>query len=149
MSIFQDMSFEIHPQLLKDTLYIGDTSLSKLLLMNDSRFPWVILLPRKNNLREIYELNSTEQGILMSEITLISKAMQSLFSADKMNVAALGNQVPQLHIHIIARKKTDPAWPLPVWGRNDAIPYSVLESGKIIHDILSHPHLFKAFDNKK
>jgi diadenosine tetraphosphate (Ap4A) HIT family hydrolase len=108
-------AFTLHPRLAADTIALGDWPLCRLLLMNDARFPWVILVPARPDLREIHDLPPAERATLIEEIARASALMQQAFKADKMNVAALGNQVPQLHIHIIARFAADPAWPNPVW----------------------------------
>jgi len=92
--------------------------------MNDSRFPWIILVPALPDLREITDLPSKERHLLLDEISLVSETLQKLTGAQKMNVAALGNMVPQLHIHVIARFEQDEAWPKPVWGVGMAQPYS-------------------------
>lgn len=91
--------------------------------MNDSRYPWLILVPEHPGLRDLHDLRNDDQVTAMTEIDLASRALQHLHSPDKINVAALGNMVPQLHIHVIARFTHDPAWPAPVWGIGDAIPY--------------------------
>lgn len=116
--------YELHPQLAKDTIQVGQYELSDVLLMNDTRYPWVILVPRRVNVREIHQLTESEQQRLLHESSFTAKAMMQLFSAHKMNVAALGNMVEQLHLHHIARFTTDATWPNPVWGRGDAEPYS-------------------------
>lgn len=111
------MSFHLHEQLLKDTVEISDLPLCKVLLMNNRHFPWLILVPRIADIIEIHDLSLQDQQQLFSEITSTSSQMKQLFSADKMNIAALGNVVPQLHIHVIARFQNDLAWPKPVWGQ--------------------------------
>ncbi len=110
------MTFTLNPQLESDTLFIDELPISRLLLMNDNRIPWFILVPRKPNITEIYQLDAKDQIQLFHEISSISKWAQNFFQADKINMAALGNVIPQLHIHIIARYKQDFAWPKPVWG---------------------------------
>lgn len=127
--------FQLHSQLVQDTFFIQDLSLSRVLLMNDKRFPWVILVPRKNNLTEVHQLTEPDLTLCFSEVKLISKALQDYSSADKMNIAALGNRVPQLHIHVIARKTTDAAWPKAVFGHGKAIPYSANEAQELIENI--------------
>ena len=117
------MAFQLHPRLAADTMLLGRFGLSRLLLMNDARYPWCILVPERENIREIHELTETDQVTLLHEVSLLSQRMQERFDAHKMNVAALGNQVPQLHVHVIARTTMDPAWPGPVWGVGDALPY--------------------------
>jgi len=108
--------FQLHPQLVSDTVGVVDLDLCQVLLMNDQNYPWVLMVPKRPDLREMHDLSPGDQQMLGSEITQVSRAMQRLFKADKMNVAALGNMVPQLHIHVIARYKNDSAWPGPVWG---------------------------------
>ncbi len=116
---------DLHPQLVKDTIIIGRFNLCILLLMNDANYPWFILVPDCENIQEIYQLDKKDQQTLLEESSLLSEVLAKEFSADKLNVAALGNIVPQLHIHHIVRYKNDPAWPAPVWGKQPAIPYSV------------------------
>lgn len=110
------MPFTIHPQLEKDTVLLGHISLCEVRLMNNALYPWIILVPAQDRLTEITDLSTEQQITLIREISLVSSAMQNAYQPDKMNVAALGNIVPQLHIHIIARFKDDEAWPNPVWG---------------------------------
>ncbi len=117
------MSFSLHEQLAADTFYLGDLPLCRVLLMTDARFPWLVLVPRIEAVREIHELAETDRFRLVEEITLSARQLQRHAMADKMNIAALGNQVPQLHIHVIARFHADSAWPNPVWGRGPAEPY--------------------------
>lgn len=116
--------YELHPQLRKDTIVIGQFELSDVLLMNDERYPWVILVPRREQLREIYQLAEADQQQLLKESNFVSKVMAELFSAHKMNVAALGNIVEQLHLHHVARFTSDAAWPKPIWGVGETVPYS-------------------------
>ena len=110
------MGFELDAQLANDTVELGQLGLSRVLLMKDANYPWIILVPERLAITELYELDEDDQLTLMSEITALTQGMKQIFSADKMNVANLGNMVPQLHIHLIARFKNDPAWPGPVWG---------------------------------
>lgn len=126
--------FSLHLTLEADTMPLGMLPLSYVLLMNNMLFPWVILVPRRPDISEITELLPIERGELMEEIALISGMMQSIYAPDKMNIAALGNMVPQLHIHVIARYKTDEAWPNPIWGRGSK-PYSdmgILEASDVL-----------------
>lgn len=116
--------FTIHPQLEKDCIHIGDFSLCSLLLLNDANYPWLILLPRREGLTEIYQLPVADQHQLMAESSCLCQCMHQLFRPDKMNIAAIGNIVPQLHIHHIARFRADACWPAPVWGAVPAKPYS-------------------------
>lgn len=115
--------FKLHPQLAADTFPVGSLELCDLLLMNDSNYPWLILVPKVPDVREIHALTPGDQQKLMTEITLVSRQLERLTNADKINVAALGNMVPQLHVHVIARFETDAAWPGPVWAKVPAAPY--------------------------
>ena len=108
--------FTLDSRLEADTFPVGELKLSRVLLMNDARFPWVILVPRRDGLREIIDLEPKDRATLYREIESVSEAMQRLFKPTKLNVAALGNMVAQLHVHIIARFDNDAAWPKPVWG---------------------------------
>ncbi len=110
------MTFELHPQLAKDCLPVIDLMLCRVLLMNNSNFPWLILVPMRENMREIFDLSREDYTLVMEEIRTVSEKFCEFSKADKMNVAALGNMVPQLHIHTIARFKNDAAWPNPVWN---------------------------------
>jgi diadenosine tetraphosphate (Ap4A) HIT family hydrolase len=110
------MAWSLHPQLERDTANLGDLPLSRVLVINDANYPWVLLVPRRPEITEIVDLDEVEQAQLMTEITRVSRAVREVTKCDKLNVAALGNMVPQLHVHIIARFRSDPAWPKPVWG---------------------------------
>jgi len=129
--------FSLHPQLEKDCLFVDDLKLCRLLLMNDQTYPWCILVPRRPDLKEIHELDETDRQQFMRESCQLAEIMSELFSADKMNVAALGNIVPQLHIHHIARKTDDAAWPGPVWGAVPASPYTDTQQKETIRKIKS------------
>lgn len=117
------MTFELHHRLAADCFDIGALPLCQVLLMNDARFPWCILVPRLAGLRDFHRLPRSERMALFDEIEATSIALEEIVSPHKLNVAALGNQVPQLHIHVIARKTDDAAWPAPVWGSGAAVPY--------------------------
>lgn len=119
-----DAGFALHPQLQKDTLPVCELRLCSVLLMNDARYPWVILVPRVADVREIWELSKARQELMWQETTHCAERLKELTRADKMNVATLGNLVPQLHIHVVARTADDAAWPAPVWGRGEAQPYA-------------------------
>lgn len=116
--------FTLHPQLEKDTLTLGQFPLSQLLLMNDRQFPWFILVPRVVGVREIYQLSLKDQQQLLKESSLLGQTLMELYQGDKLNVAALGNLVPQLHLHHIVRFKTDPCWPAPIWGKLPVVSYT-------------------------
>ena len=134
--------FELHPRLAQDTLVIGDFALSRLLLMNDAHYPWFILVPRRAGIREIYELSAEDQVQLLRESSQLAKVLSRIFEADKINLAALGNMVPQLHIHHIVRYRTDPAWPKPVWGLLPAKPYSKRALQETCTNLVEHLHDF-------
>ena len=116
-------AFEVHEQLLNDCFVVGDAELCRVLLMNDARFPWLILVPRIQGLRDFHEVPINHRSALFDEIESASLAVEKLVNADKINVAALGNQVPQLHVHVIGRLTSDVAWPGPVWGEGVPDPY--------------------------
>ena len=109
--------FVLSPQLEADTIFIGDLKLCRLLLSRDANYPWCILVPRREDITEIHHLNELDQQQLLKESSRLSKVMSDVFSADKMNVAALGNVVLQLHVHHVVRYHTDPSWPAPIWGK--------------------------------
>jgi len=117
------MPFALHPTLARDTVEVARLRLCRVLLMKDRRFSWLILVPEREAVREIYELSVTDRAVLIEEIAAASEVLARLFQPDKINVGALGNVVPQLHVHVIARFSTDPAWPGPVWGSGAAVPY--------------------------
>lgn len=116
--------FTLNQKLKEDTVEIVQLQLSLVLLMKDSSFPWLILVPVRESIREIHELTGKDRSILIEEISLSSQVIKRLYSPDKINVGALGNIIPQLHIHVIGRFKTDSAWPGPVWGAGPLKPYS-------------------------
>lgn len=130
--------FELDERLNKDTWFIGDMALCQALLMNDSQFPWVILVPRRENCRELIDLQGEDRELLWRESDAVSLALRNLFSPHKLNVAALGNVVPQLHLHHIARFTDDRAWPQPVWGRQPAIAYVEDEAVSRIEALAQH-----------
>lgn len=118
------MGFVLDPRLAGDTHPVGELALSRLLLMDDARFPWLILVPRIAGARELIDLDATDRGVLLDEISAVGRAMETLLTPDKLNVAALGNVVPQLHVHVIARFEHDAAWPRPVWGVGEGVAYT-------------------------
>lgn len=115
--------FQLHPQLEADSVRIGLFRLSQVRLINDSNYPWALLVPERKGITEIHQLPPEDRAQLMEESAFLSEKLAVLFRADKMNIAAIGNMVPQLHIHHIVRYQTDPAWPAPVWGRFPMKPY--------------------------
>lgn len=128
-------AFELHPRLAADTFRVCELPLSSLLLMNDARFPWCILAPRRDGLRELHALPPADGAALLDEIRRVARALEARGGVDKMNVAALGNQVPQLHVHVIARRQDDPAWPNPVWGSGAAEPYDDASARGLVDDL--------------
>ena len=119
-----DTPFSLAPELQRDCIELADWPLCKVLLMNDSQYPWFILVPRVAGVKEIIDLSEELQITLLQESGKLSKLLQQVFKPDKLNVAALGNMVPQLHVHHIARFTTDAAWPAPIWGKLPAVPYT-------------------------
>jgi diadenosine tetraphosphate (Ap4A) HIT family hydrolase len=111
-----DSPWSLHAQLQKDTIDIGDLPLSRVLVIKDAHYPWLLLVPRRDKAVEIIDLAEVEQAQLMTEISRVARALKEITKCDKLNIAALGNMVPQLHVHIIARRTGDVAWPRPVWG---------------------------------
>jgi diadenosine tetraphosphate (Ap4A) HIT family hydrolase len=127
----------IHPLLVKDCQLLGRFMLNHLLLMRDANYPWFILVPDREGISEIHQLSEADQQQLLRESSQLSMALESAFSPDKLNIAALGNVVPQLHLHHIARYKTDAAWPTPVWGKVPAKPYLDYELAAVVQSLTS------------
>ena len=123
--------FSLHEMLTRDCIELMELPLSTLLLMNDSQYPWFILVPRVADIADIYQLDWQQQQQFLNESSLLSELLMQQFNGDKMNVAALGNICPQLHVHHIVRYKGDKAWPKPVWGQFPAIAYSQQELASI------------------
>ena len=115
--------WQLHPQLAADTSPVIELPLCEVRLMDDANHPWLVLVPRVADIVEIIDLETTQRTQLTAEIDAACRALKALFKPDKLNVAALGNMVPQLHVHVIARYRTDIAWPRPVWGAAQAKPY--------------------------
>jgi len=115
--------FSLHPRLVADTVFVADWALSRVVAMNDARYPWLILIPRRDGATEIFDLSAEDRRTMIEEIARASDGLKSLTAAAKINVGALGNLVPQLHVHIVARNPGDAAWPGPVWGQGSAQPY--------------------------
>jgi diadenosine tetraphosphate (Ap4A) HIT family hydrolase len=124
-------AFVLHPTLAHDTVEVTRLPLCRVLLMKDRRFPWLILVPEREGAREIHELSPADRAALIEEIARAGEALQRLFQPDKLNVGALGNVVPQLHVHVVARFVSDPAWPGPVWGSGVAEAYPEDELGEV------------------
>jgi diadenosine tetraphosphate (Ap4A) HIT family hydrolase len=124
-----EIGWSLHPQLHADTAPVCDLALSRVLVMNDANFPWLILVPRRAGVTEIFDLGA-EQVTLLNEMSLASRALKEITQCDKLNVAAIGNVVPQLHVHIVARRNDDALWPKPVWG---TAPPRAYEPGALEH----------------
>jgi len=122
--------FQLHSQLEADTVLVGRFPLSLLLLSKDANYPWCILVPQREGMEEIYQLDSADQLQLLHESSLLAETLAALFAADKINVATIGNMVPQLHMHHVVRFKSDVAWPRPIWGAVEAVAYQ--------EDMLAH-----------
>lgn len=116
--------FKLDERLLKDTVALGDLALCRVLLMNDSRYPWLILVPRCADMSEVFQLSAAEQQQLWQETSHVGQVLKDVFQADKINIATLGNVVKQLHMHVVVRMQDDAAWPSPVWGNGAAQAYT-------------------------
>ncbi len=138
--INQMSTFTLHPQLESDSFFIRDLPLSQLRLSNQKNAPWLVLVPRRPDIQEIFQLTADDRAQLMEEITQVSQALMTLYAPDKINVGALGNIVPQLHVHVIARFKTDEAWPHAIWGKLEPAPYTA-NAVKAIKDRLNDEKL--------
>ncbi len=128
---------KLHPQLEKDCIIFGEFTLCTLLLLNDANYPWFILVPKRDNMTELHQLSTTDQQQFLKESILLSRCLEETFHPDKLNIAALGNVVPQLHIHHIARFTTDACWPKPVWGAVTATPYQKEQLKTVKKQLLS------------
>lgn len=124
-------TFILDPRLAAESFPLGQLSLCEVLLFDDARFPWLVLVPKKAGLAEIIDLDTRERALLMDDITKSSEALKRLTGCHKLNVAALGNQVRQLHVHVIARFETDAAWAGPVWGKGARVPYKEKARGDL------------------
>ena len=127
-----DLAWSLHSQLKKDTIDIGDLPLSKVLVIKDANYPWLLLVPRRPEKVEIIDLDEVEQAQLMAEVSRAARALKDITKCDKLNIAALGNMVPQLHVHVIARRTGDAAWPRPVWG---VVPPLAHDAAEVQHFI--------------
>lgn len=123
------MTFALDPRLAEDTVPVYSWELCLVRLMNERAYPWLVLVPRRAAVREIHDLNGADRAQLMVEINRASRTLAELYQPDKINVAALGNVVPQLHVHVIGRTPSDPAWPAPVWGE---LPHTPYDEGELI-----------------
>lgn len=131
-------TFQLHPRLAQDCFVVGQLPLSLLLLMNDRQYPWYILVPQRNNISEIYQLDTEDRQQLMLESCWLAEAMADIYRPDKFNIANIGNLVPQLHVHHVARYRTDIAWPTPIWGKFPVCAYSEENADLQIQCMRSH-----------
>jgi diadenosine tetraphosphate (Ap4A) HIT family hydrolase len=127
--------FELHPQLAKDCFVVGDLALDRVLLMNDANYPWLVLVPRRTGLRELYELGEADLALFWRESAEVGRRIMARFGGGKLNVAALGNQVAQLHVHHVVRHVGDAAWPRPIWGVVPGKPYGSEEAATAIEGL--------------
>lgn len=125
--------FNLDPRLQQDTHHLGDLPLSRVLLSNDAQYPWFILVPRRDQVSELFDLDEQDRQQLWRETELLAQRLSTAFGADKINVATLGNVVAQLHMHVIVRYRNDAAWPAPVWGKHPAQPYSAEQLADLRH----------------
>jgi diadenosine tetraphosphate (Ap4A) HIT family hydrolase len=128
----KDFQWTLHSTLERDTVPVGDLPLCRVLLINDANYPWLLLVPRRAGANEITDLEYIEQAQLMTEMTAAGRVLKELTGCDKINTAALGNVVPQLHVHVIARRRGDAAWPKPVWGAVPPVAYSNTELERVL-----------------
>lgn len=115
--------FALDPQLARESVFVADRALCRVLLMDDARFPWLVLVPRRAGLVELFDLDATERALLFDELEQAARALRSVAPCTKLNVGALGNVVRQLHLHVVVRREGDAAWPGPVWGHGPRRPY--------------------------
>ncbi|HHX34241.1 MAG TPA: HIT domain-containing protein [Gammaproteobacteria bacterium] len=139
--------FEVDERLAQDTIFLGDFALCRVLLMNDSRYPWLILVPRCAAISEVFELTVEQQQQFWQETNYVGCVLKKVFQADKVNIATLGNVVEQLHMHVVLRMRNDEVWPAPVWGKGDAQHYTAADVAKIsetLHSALAEHWLSTA-----
>lgn len=129
------MSFVLHPWLEADTHFAADWPLCRVLVMNDARYPWLVLVPRVENVTEVTGLDVSGRALLMDEIDRAGRLIRALPGVTKLNIGALGNLVPQLHVHVVGRHQGDPAWPGPVWGYSPAVPYAADALARVLHSV--------------
>ena len=127
--------WSLHPQLARDTIPVGDFGLSRVLLSNDANYPWLILVPRRPGLTEIIDLEANQQIQFMGEIDAAARVLKAVTECEKLNIAAIGNIVTQLHVHVVARRHSDAAWPKPVWGTVPACAYDEAALQKLLETL--------------
>lgn len=129
--------FILHPRLTADTTPVTDWALSRVLLMNDARYAWLVMVPRREGAVELFDLSEADRRVFIEEIARAARLLKAVSGATKINVGALGNLVPQLHVHVVARRSGDPAWPGPVWGHSAAVPYTAATREALIAKIVA------------
>lgn len=137
MKLHTPAEFQLDPRLEADTHHVASLPLCDVLLMNDNRFPWLILVPRLAEAIEIVDLDELQKSTLWQEVDQASQELRALTACDKLNIGALGNMVRQLHIHVIGRYAGDAAWPGPVWGKGTAVPYEDIAAKAIVNNFRS------------
>lgn len=140
MNVDQEAQFELDARLAKDTVFVANWNLCEVRLMDDAQFPWLVLVPRRAGVSELDDLNEHDRTRLMHEIQRAMKALRAVVDCDKLNVGALGNIVRQLHVHVLARRKDDPAWPGPVWGHGPAHHYLPEARDKLVAALRKEGH---------
>ena len=135
----ETMAFVLNPRLMADTAGIADWSLSRVLLMNDKRFPWIVLVPRRPELGELFDLDESARAVLLGEIVRVGEHLKGWAKTrggcDRINVGMIGNMVPQLHVHVVARARGDSAWPGTVWGTGQAVHYGAAELSRVVTEL--------------
>ena len=131
--------FQLHERLQADTVLVAEFNLSLVLLNKDANYPWIILVPKRHNIQEIYQLAIEDRQQLLHESCTVAETMTALFNPDKLNIATIGNMVPQLHMHHVARFETDAAWPRPVWGANPTLQYSSESMASVVQMVRQQP----------
>lgn len=144
-----DAGFQLDARLAADTVFVVDWELCRVLLMDDARFPWLVLVPRREGLAELDELTDRDRTQLLQEITRAMKALRGVAECDKLNVGALGNIVRQLHVHVVARREGDAAWPGPVWGHGPAHHYLPDARDKLLADLCRESRAEDAVRSRK
>lgn len=129
------LPFVLDERLAASTVLVGDMPLCRVLLMEDARFPWVVLVPRRVNAVEITDLSAEDRAALIEEAAAAAQALRAAARFEKLNIGALGNLVPQLHLHVIGRRQNDPAWPGPAWGAGKSIPYTPNERARLVKSL--------------
>jgi diadenosine tetraphosphate (Ap4A) HIT family hydrolase len=135
----REAGFELDPRLASDTVFVVDCELCRVLLMDDARFPWLILVPRRAGITELDDLDQDDRALLMQEVPAAMKTLRAVASCDKLNVGMLGNIVRQLHVHVVARREDDAAWPAPVWGHGRAQRYTPEARNALVARLRSEP----------